>query len=127
MNLVDSSGWLEYLAEGPNASFFAQPIENTMELIVPSISIYEVFRRVVQQRSESEALQVIALMQQGQVINLDPSIAISAALLSIQHHMPMADSIMLATARSHKAIIWTQDSHFSGILNVKYKKAVASP
>jgi predicted nucleic acid-binding protein len=124
MNIVDSSGWLEYLAAGPNAGFFTKPIEDTKELLVPSISIYEVFKRVVQQKSENEALQVIALMQQGQVVNLDPSIAISAARVSIQHQMPMADAIMLATARNNKAILWTQDSHFEGIQNVNYKKAV---
>jgi predicted nucleic acid-binding protein len=126
MNIVDSSGWLEYLAAGPNAEFFAKPMEDTKEFLVPSISIYEVFKRVVQQTSENEALQVIALMQQGQVVSLEPSIAISAARMSIQHQMPMADAIMLATARNNKAILWTQDSHFEGIRNVKYKKAVLS-
>jgi predicted nucleic acid-binding protein len=126
MNIVDSSGWLEYLAAGPNAGFFTKPIEDIKELLVPSISIYEVFKRVVQQKSENEALQVIALMQQGQVVNLDPSIAISAARVSIQHQMPMADAIMLATARNNKSILWTQDSHFEGIQNVNYKKAVPS-
>jgi predicted nucleic acid-binding protein len=126
MNIVDSSGWLEYLAAGPNAGFFTEPIEDTKELLVPSISIYEVFKRVVQQKSENEALQVIALMHQGQVVNLDPSIAISAARVSIQHQMPMADAIMLATARNNKAILWTQDSHFEGIQNVNYTKTVPS-
>ncbi len=126
MNIVDSSGWLEYLAAGPNAGFFTKPIEDIKELLVPSISIYEVFKRVVQQKSENEELQVIALMQQGQVVNLDPSIAISAARVSIQHQMPMADAIMLATARNNKSILWTQDSHFEGIQNVNYKKAVPS-
>jgi predicted nucleic acid-binding protein len=126
MNIVDSSGWLEYLADGPNAGFFAKPIEGIKELLVPSISIYEVFKRVVQQKSENEALQVVALMQQGQVINLDPSIAIGAAHVSLQYQMPMADAIMLATARNHKAVLWTQDSHFKGVQNVNYKMAVQS-
>lgn len=123
MNIVDSSGWLEYLAAGPNAAFFSAAIENTKELIVPTISIYEVFKRVVQQRSENEALQVVGQMQQGQVADLDPSIAISAARLSIQHGMPMADSVMLATARNYKAILWTQDTHFEGLTDVRYVKA----
>ena len=126
MNIVDSSGWLEYLAAGPNAVFFTKPIEDIKELLVPSISIYEVFKRVLQQKSENEALQVIAQMQQGQVVNVDPSIAISAARVSIQYQMPMADAIMLATARDHKAALWTQDSHFEGIQNVNYKKAIPS-
>jgi predicted nucleic acid-binding protein len=126
MNIVDSSGWLEYLAAGSNGEFFAKAIEDTKELLVPSISIYEVFKRVVQQKSENEALQVVALMQQGQVINLDPSIAISAARVSIQYQIPMADAIMLATARNQKAVLWTQDSHFEGMQNVNYKEAVSS-
>jgi predicted nucleic acid-binding protein len=126
MNIVDSSGWLEYFAEGANTGFFAKAIEDTKELLIPSISIYEVFKRVLQQKSENEALKVIAQMQQGRVVNLDPSIAISAARVSIQHQMPMADAIMLATARNHKAALWTQDSHFEGIQNVNYKKAIPS-
>jgi predicted nucleic acid-binding protein len=123
MNIVDSSGWLEYFAAGSNAAFFSAAIENTKELIVPTISIYEVFKRVVQQRSENEALQVVGQMQQGQVVDLDPSIAISAARSSTQNGMPMADSIMLATARNHKAILWTQDAHFAGLTDVRYVKA----
>ena len=126
MNIVDSSGWLEYLAAGSNAPFFSDAIEQTKELIVPTISIYEVFKRVAQQRSENEALQVVALMQQAQVIPLDPSIAISAARLSLQHNMPMADSIMLATARASKAVFWTQDGHFKGMPDVRYVKAVSA-
>jgi len=123
MNIVDSSGWLEYLSAGSNAAFFSAAIESTKELIVPTISIYEVFKRVVQQRSENEALQVVGQMQQGQVADLDPSIAIRAARLSIQHGMPMADSVILATARNYKAILWTQDAHFEGLTDVRYVKA----
>ena len=126
MNIVDSSGWLEYLAAGSNASFFSDAIERTKELIVPTISIYEVFRRVAQQRSENEALQVVALMQQAQVVPLDPSIAVSAARLGLQHSIPMADSIMLATATANKAVFWTQDAHFKGISDVRYVKAVSA-
>lgn len=123
MNIVDSSGWLEYLAAGPNAAFFSAAIEGTKDLIVPAISIYEVFKRVMQQRSENEALQVIGQMQQGRVVDLDPSVAISAARLSIQHRMPLADSVMLATARNHQAILWTQDAHFQGLAGVRFIKA----
>jgi len=126
MNIVDSSGWLEYFAAGPNAAFFSAAIENMKELIIPAISIYEVFKRVVQQRSENEALQVVGQMQQGQVVDLDPSIAISAARLSIKHGIPMADSVMLATARNYKAILWTQDAHFEGLTDVRYVKAAST-
>lgn len=123
MNVVDSSAWLEYVAGGPNASYFAEAIENTVELIVPTISIYEVFKRIVQQRSENEALQVVAVMQQGQVAEMDTTVALSAARISMDNQLPMADSVMLATARLNKAAFWTQDSHFEGMHDVKYKKS----
>ena len=125
MNVVDSSAWLEYVAAGPNAAYFAAAIENTAELIVPTLILYEVFKRIVQQRSENEALQVIAVMQQGRIADLDSRTALSAARISIDHQLPLADSMILATARLNDALLWTQDSHFEGIPNVKYKKTGA--
>lgn len=122
MNVVDSSAWLEYVAAGPNSNFFAEAIENTSELVVPTISLYEVFRRIVQQRSENEALQVVAVMQQGKIVELDSRIALSAARISIDNQLPLADSVILATAKVNNAVLWTQDSHFEGMPNVKYKK-----
>ncbi len=120
MNIVDSSGWLEYFAEGSNADFFAPPIENTDELLVPSISLYEVFKRVLQQRSENDAIQAIVAMQQGQVVDLDATIALRAAKLSATLKIPMADSIILATARAFNATVWTQDPDFQGLDGVRY-------
>ena len=120
MNVVDSSGWLEYFSDAPNAEFFAPAIENTSELIVPSISIYEVFKRVLQQKEESAALQAIAVMQQGLLVDLDVNLALNAAKISTEYSLPMADSIMLATALSYNATLWTQDADFSGINGVKY-------
>jgi len=120
MNVVDSSGWLEYFAEEPNADFFAPAVENTAELIVPSISVYEVFKRISQQRDEHTALRAAALMMQGQVIDLDTSIALSAAKISIAISLPMADSVILATARAFGATLWTQDEHFRGLEGVNY-------
>jgi toxin FitB len=105
MNVVDSSAWLEYLADGPNAAIFAKPIEATRSLIVPTLSIFEVFKRVCQQRNEDEALRAVAVMEQGRVVDLDRATALEAARLSIQHAIAMADSIMLATAqRSRDAL-----------------------
>ena len=121
MNVVDSSAWLEYFAAGANADFFAAAIEGVAELLVPTLSLFEVFKRVMQQRSENEALQVVAVMQQGHVVDLDARIALSAARLSLEHKLPLADSIILATAREHEATLWTQDSHFRGIVSVKYR------
>jgi predicted nucleic acid-binding protein len=119
MNLVDSSGWLEYFADGPNASFFEPPILNLKNLIVPTLSLFEVFKRIIQQKDEGAALQAIAVMQQGKVIDLSTDLAIDAARLSVELKIPMADSIMLATSASFGAVLWTQDSDFTGIENVK--------
>lgn len=120
MNLVDSSGWLEYLADGPNAEFFAPPIEDTGSLIVPTISVLEVFKRVLQQRSENEALRAAALMRQGRVVDLDADLALSAAKLGREHGLPLADSVILATARKFGATVWTQDSDFETLEDVRY-------
>lgn len=120
MNVVDSSGWLEYFAGGPNADFFAGAVEATDDLVVPSVSIYEVFRRVHQQRGEGDALQAVALMQQGTVVDLSVHLSLEAARVSIEVGIPMADSIILATARSAGATLWTQDADFAAVEGVRY-------
>jgi len=120
MNVVDSSGWLEYFADGPNADFFASAIENSAMLAVPTISVYEVFKRVLQQRGEGNALQAIAVMLQGQTVELDEQLALDAAKISVETKLPMADSIMLATARACEATLWTQDADFEGLSEVQY-------
>jgi predicted nucleic acid-binding protein len=120
MNVVDSSGWLEYFTDGRNAEFFSKPIEDTMELIVPVISLYEVFKKVLLERGEGEALQAVAIMQEGDVIELNSTLAIHAAKISAELKIPMADSMMLATAREYDAILWTQDEDFDGLAGVRY-------
>lgn len=120
MNVVDSSGWLEYFADGLTADFFAPAIERTGDLIIPTLSLYEVFKRVLQQKGEGEALQAIAVMRQGQVVDLDASLALNAAKASVEVGLPMADSIMLATARQYGATLWTQDADFEHIEGVRY-------
>jgi predicted nucleic acid-binding protein len=120
MNLVDSSGWLEFFADGPNAKFFATPLENVDELVVPTISIYEVFKSILRQRDESAGLQAVALMKQGQVIDLTINISMMAAKLSLEHNIPMADSIILSTGHYYQATVWTQDTDFKGLKGVKY-------
>lgn len=120
MNVVDSSGWLEYFAGTERAQFSAPVIERIGDLIVRSITLYEVFKRVLQQRGDGDALQAIALMSQGQVVTLDAGIALSAAHLSADLKLPMADSIILATARAYSATLWTQDSDFQGMEGVRY-------
>lgn len=119
MNVVDSSAWLEYFADGPNADYFAPAVEATGELIVPSITLFEVFRRVLEQRGHDAALQVAAAMQQGRVVDLDASIALFAARLGHELRLPLADSVILATARRDGATLWTQNADFRGMPQVK--------
>lgn len=120
MNVVDSSGWLEYFADAANADFFAGAITDTDKLFVPTISLLEVFKRILQQRDENAALQAVAHMRQGQVVPLDAEIALSAAKLGVENKLPLADSVILATSYHHKATLWTQDSDFQGLKNVQY-------
>jgi predicted nucleic acid-binding protein len=121
MNVVDSCAWLEYFADGSNATFFARAVEDTQKLVVPTLSLYEVFKRILQQRTESDALQAMAVMQQGTVVELDARLALSAARISVDCKLPMADSVMLATARAFGATLWTQDEHFKGLPGVRYR------
>lgn len=120
-NVVDSSAWLEYFADGPNAEYFAPPIETPATLVVPSITLLEVFKRLLQQRSESDALQAIAVMQQGQVVVLDAPLASGAAKLGVESKLPLADSVILATARRFGATVWTQDEDFERLPGVSYR------
>ena len=120
MNLVDSSAWLEYFAGGPQAGRFAAAIEDVANLLVPTIVVLEVTRRVMQQRGEDEALQVAAMLHQGQVVALDSGVALNAAQLGVAHKLPLADSIIYATARQYGAMVWTMDADFSGLAGVRY-------
>jgi predicted nucleic acid-binding protein len=121
LNVVDSSGWLEYLANTPNAEFFATAIEDTEHLVVPTISILEVFRWVLREQGESSALQAAALMQQGQVVELDVALCTRAAKAGIENKLPLADSVIFATAQAYGATLWTQDAHFANIPGVQYQ------
>jgi predicted nucleic acid-binding protein len=120
MNIIDSSAWLEYFAEGSNAEFFAPAIEDTKKLLVPVICIYEVFKKILLQSGVSAAQTHISDMQLGKIIEIDESLALSAAKISFDMKLPMADSLILATARANDAILWTQDEHFKDIDGVKY-------
>ncbi len=122
MNLVDSSGWLEYLADGKNAKFFTPVIENTDELIVSVINIYEVYKKVLVEKDDNTAIQVVGLMQQAKVVDVTPSIAIQAAKFSYEFKIPMADSIIYTTARMNDSVVWTQDIDFKNLDGVKYNK-----
>jgi predicted nucleic acid-binding protein len=120
VNVVDSSAWLEYFADGPQAKDFAPPIEKPHQLLVPSITLFEVFKRIAQQRDEGAALQCVAVMQQGTVVDLDAVLALESAGVSLRWKLPLADSIVYATTRRGNATLWTQDADFGGLPGVRY-------
>ena len=120
MNIVDSSGWLAYFADEPNAKHFLNPLKDAASLVVPTITVYEVFKVVLRESSENEALQAAAAMQKGTIVDLTVPLAIAASKLSLENSLPMADSIVLTTAKAYDAILWTQDSDFKNMAGVKY-------
>lgn len=120
MNIVDSSGWLAFFADEPNAKHFFMPLKDTSSLVVPVVTIYEVFKVVLRESDENKALQAATAMQKGKVVDLTSKLAIDASRLSLKHGLPMADSIILATAQLFNATIWTQDSDFKNISGVNY-------
>ena len=121
MNVVDSSAWIEYYTDGPNAQYFSGPILDREALIVPVICLYEVFKWVLIHRNEQDALTASADMQQGMVVPIDANMAMSAARLSTELRLPMADALVLATARACDATLWTQDEDFRDLPGVKFK------
>ena len=120
MNVVDSSAWLSYFAGDANAASFSRPIEDIDKLIVPSITITEVFKSVFRQRGEDLALECIAHMEQGKIVPLDGSLAVDAAHYGVEYKLPLADSIIYATAQKFDALVWTQDCDFEQLEGVKY-------
>ena len=120
MNVIDSSAWLSYFAGDKNSSKFAKAIENIDELLGPSITITEIFKHILRQRDEESALAAIAHMEQGQVVSLDSALAIDAASYGVTYKLPLADSIIFATAKKFDATLWSQDSDFKGLPNVKF-------
>lgn len=120
MNVIDSSGWIEYVTDEENADFFDPPINDSENLLVPTICLYEVFKRIFREYGEERALDAMGLMTSGKIIDLDRQTAINAAQISIDLKLAMADSIILAAARTHDATLWTQDEHFKDIQGVQY-------
>jgi predicted nucleic acid-binding protein len=113
---VDSSGWLEYFTGSDRASLFAPAIEDLENLFVPVISIYEVFKKVLRERGENEALQVASTMQLGRVVEMDCSLALDAA----RRPLPLADSVIYTAALCHNATLWTQDERFKELPHVRF-------
>ena len=117
---MDSSGWIEFITEGPNASFFAPAIEASEVLVVPTISLLEVYRWVAREKDEASAVQVVGAMQRATVIALDGRLAVYAAVLAARHKLPVADSVIYATALDNSATLWTQDADFEKLPNVRF-------
>lgn len=115
-NAVDSSAWLEYFADTKRAKLFAAAIEDTDHLIVPVVTVYEVFKKFLRERGESDALQAVSAMRSGQIVDLDVSLALEAG----RFDLPPADSLIYATAQRHGATLWTQDDDFAGLSDVRY-------
>ncbi|MFP4501763.1 MAG: type II toxin-antitoxin system VapC family toxin [Candidatus Hydrogenedentota bacterium] len=123
MNLVDSSGWLEFFANGPNAHFFGEPLKSAdIPLLVPTICLYEVFKQILRRYGRREAMEKATAMRQGIVVPLHDELAINAAVISHDKKLPMADSVILATAQHYAATLWTQDADFENIDGVRYIK-----
>ena len=122
LHIIDTCGWLEYIAETSNAKNFEKAILDTNNLIVPAIVIYEVFKKICLDYNEDTALEVIAELKQGRVIEINETISIYAAKLSIEKKLPMADALIYATGLLFKATIYTQDNHFENLPGVKYFK-----
>lgn len=125
MNVVDSSAWLEYFAGGPQAVRFAGVIEATRELVVPTMVLLEVTRRILQQRDEEAALHAAAQVHRGRVVDLDPALVLSAARLGVRFGLPVVQSIIFATARRFDATLWTMDPAFEGLEGVRVIPAAA--
>ncbi len=120
MNVVDTSGWLEYFEGGRNAKKFSTPIKQLEQLIVPTICIYEISKVILRESDENHLLQALAAIQKAKIVTLTPSISTSAARISLQYKLPMADSIIYTTASCFDATVWTQDVDFKGLPNVNY-------
>jgi predicted nucleic acid-binding protein len=123
VNVVDSPGWIEFFIDGPNASFFADPLAETDSLVVPTVSVLEVFKFVVRHRGEADALEAVAAMRRGRIVDLDGELALLAAELGLEFGLPLADSVIYATAQRAGATVWTQDTDFEGLENVRFVPA----
>jgi predicted nucleic acid-binding protein len=122
MNVVDSSAWIEFFTGGPNAKFFEQAILDREELIVPTMVLLEVYKHIRRHQGRDQALTAVAGMKQGQIQELDERLALYAGEIGVEYRLPLADSVIFATARSFEATLWTQDSDFEGMESVRFKK-----
>lgn len=122
MNVVDSSAWIEFFNGGPNAKFFGPAILATEDLVVPTMVLLEVYKHIRRHQGRDQALSAVSGMRQGTVQDLDGRTALYAGELGVELGLPLADSVILATTRLHDAVLWTQDSDFEGMDDVRFKR-----
>ncbi len=127
MNIVDASGWIEYFTDGPDAAFVAQTLQETDQLLVPALTILEVFEHVCRGHGEGAALQAAAAMQQGQVIDLDTPCALDAGRIAVEHGVSSSAGALLATARHHQATVWSLDERIRHVEGVRYRAPTRPP
>jgi predicted nucleic acid-binding protein len=120
MTIIDTSGWLEYFTGGPNSDFFSTAIKKDPNIIIPTIILYELWKKISREKGEDKAIELVAQLKRYEIVPLDESLSISAAKISNEYKIPMADSIIYATLMKYNATLWTQDSDFKDFENVKY-------
>lgn len=127
MNVVDSSGWIEFFQAGTNGPIFKPVIEQRDQLMVPVIALYEVHKILSRKLPEYAVNQALDVMRLGRVIDLTDRRAIAASLIAAKHKLAMADAVMYSIAREYKAMFWTQDVDYQGLESVRYCPKPAAP
>ena len=126
MNLVDSSGWMAYLGGGAPARHFAPVIEDVRALLVPTVGLVDVYRRALRHLERGEALRIAVAMQQGRLVGLSAGVGMLAADLGAEHDLSLADSVALATARAHGAVLWTRSAKLASVGGIRCPPTSAS-
>jgi toxin FitB len=120
MNVVDSSGWIEYFFDSPRADLFAAAIEDVTKLLVPVVSIYEVHKVLSRKLPAGTVLSCLDVMRQGRVLDLTDSRAVASADIAVKHKLAMADAVIYSMAREFDGTLWTQDVDYDGLDGVKF-------
>jgi predicted nucleic acid-binding protein len=121
--VIDSCGWVERFAGSPFGDLYGPAMQELEAMLVPAVCLTEVFRALAREAGEQAALAAVAVMRQAVVVALDGDLAIEAARLGLAHRLPLADSIIYATAQRHGAELWTHDAHFRGLPDVRFVEA----
>ena len=126
MIVVDSCGWVERFAGSSYGELYGPALQDPEAIVVPAVCLTEVFRTLAREAGEPAALAAAGVMRQATVVALDGELAIEAGRVGLQHGLPLADSIIYATAQRHHAELWTHDAHFRGLPGVRFVEAAGS-